>query len=86
VIINEAPKCTECKNQAKFEIRDVEGVRAYSCREHKPKRSGGIDAAIRKGTRLFDACDPCNAYVSENQVWARERGFIVRARDIDRAD
>ena len=41
MIINEAPKCTECKNQAKFEIRDVEGVRAYSCREHKPKRSGG---------------------------------------------
>jgi len=45
-------------------------------------KSGGLDAAIRKGTRLWDACDPCNSYVSENQVWARERGFIVRARDI----
>lgn len=41
MITNEVPKCTECKNRAKFEIRDVGGVRAYSCREHKPKRSGG---------------------------------------------
>lgn len=47
-------------------------------------KSGGLDAAIRKGTRLWDACDPCNSYVSENQVWAREKGFIVRARDIDK--
>lgn len=45
-------------------------------------KSGGLDAAIRKGTRLFDACDACNSYVSEHQVWSRERGFIVRARDI----
>ena len=58
---------------------------AHHLHEDKTRgKSGGIDAAIRKGTRFFDACDPCNAYVSENQVWARERGFIVRARDIDR--
>lgn len=47
-------------------------------------KSGGLDAAIRKGTRLWEACDSCNSYISENQVWARERGFVVRARDIDR--
>ena len=58
-------------------------VIAYHLHEDKTRgKSGGIDAAIRKGTQFFDACDPCNAYVSENQVWARERGFIVRARDI----
>jgi hypothetical protein len=47
-------------------------------------KSGGLDAAIRKGTLLFDACDSCNSYCSENQVWAMERGFIERARDIDK--
>lgn len=47
-------------------------------------KSGGLDAALRKGTLLFDACDSCNSYCSNNQVWAEARGFIERARDIDK--
>lgn len=60
------------------------GVAQHLHEDKTRGKSGGLDAAIRKGTQLIPACDACNGYVSENQVWARERGFIVRARDIDR--
>lgn len=41
-------------------------------------KAGGLEAALRDGPPPIPCCDPCNGYVSENQVWARERGFIVR--------
>ena len=41
-------------------------------------KAGGLEAALREGPPPIPACDACNSYVSENQVWARERGFIVR--------
>jgi hypothetical protein len=62
------------------------GVAQHIHEDKTRGKSGGLDAAIRKGTRLWDACDPCNAYCSENQVWAREKGFIVSAREIDRGE
>lgn len=61
-----------------------QGIARHIHEDKTRGKSGGIDAAIRKGTQLIDACDPCNGYCSENQVWAREHGFIVRARDIDK--
>ena len=60
------------------------GVAQHIHEDKARGKTGGIEAAIRKGATLWDACDPCNEYCSENQVWARERGFIFRARDIDR--
>jgi hypothetical protein len=66
----EAPGCT--------------GVAQHIHESATRAKSGGIEAALRKGTLLFDACDSCNEFCSENQVWAQERGFIERARDIDR--
>jgi hypothetical protein len=59
------------------------GVAEHQHEDKTRAKSGGIEAAIRKGTQFFPACDPCNSFCSENQVWARERGFIVRARDIE---
>jgi len=41
-------------------------------------RAGGLAAALRDGPEPIPACDACNGYVSENQVWAREKGFIVK--------
>lgn len=41
-------------------------------------KAGGLEAALRDGPKPIPACDRCNSYVSEHQVWARERGFIVK--------
>lgn len=59
------------------------GIAQHQHEDKARGKAGGIAASIRKGTTLFDACDPCNGYCSENQVWARERGFIVSRRDIE---
>lgn len=41
-------------------------------------RAGGLRRAVEIGGTV-DACDPCNGYVMENQVWAYEHGFLFRA-------
>ena len=41
-------------------------------------KAGGLEASLRDGPKPIPACDACNGYVSENQVWAHERGFIVK--------
>lgn len=48
-------------------------------------RAGGLKAALRLAPAI-DACDPCNGYVMENQVWARERGFLVSLKDLRAGD
>ena len=45
-------------------------------------RAGGIAAALRDGPPTVYACDPCNGYVSENVIWARERGYILSRREL----
>ncbi len=45
-------------------------------------RAGGLKAALRDGPAPIPACRPCNEYVMENQVWARERNFLVSRRDL----
>ena len=40
-------------------------------------RAGGLAAALRDGPPAVPACDHCNGYVSENPVWAAERGWLL---------
>lgn len=42
-------------------------------------RAGGIEAAIEKGPKPIECCNSCNSYVSENPVWAMERGLLRHA-------
>lgn len=44
-------------------------------------RAGGLEAALRDGA-VVPCCDACNGYVSENPVWAREKGWLVSAKDV----
>lgn len=44
-------------------------------------RAGGLAASLREGPTPIPSCRPCNGYVMENQVWARERGFLVSLKD-----
>lgn len=47
-------------------------------------RAGGIAAALRDGPPPIPCCDACNGYVSEHPVWAREKGLLISAKDINR--
>lgn len=38
-------------------------------------RAGGIAAALRDGPEPTLCCDPCNAWLPQNLVWAAENGF-----------
>ena len=37
-------------------------------------RAGGLRKAVELGGTV-DCCDPCNGYIAENPVWAKERGW-----------
>lgn len=62
---------------------------------HEPAtrgRFGGLKAAVEAGGTM-KACTPCNGYVGEHPLWARERGFLVsntisgrRSAEADRMD
>ena len=45
-------------------------------------RAGGLKAALRDGPAPIPACDACNTYISDNPVWARERGLLVSRKDL----
>ena len=45
-------------------------------------RAGGLKAALRDGPPPITACRPCNSYIMDHQVWARERGLLVSRKDL----
>jgi hypothetical protein len=58
----------------------------YAEHLHEPLargRAGGLKAALRDGPAPIPCCDPCNGYIGENQVWARENGFLVSRKDLE---
>jgi hypothetical protein len=46
-------------------------------------RAGGLKASLRLAPAV-EACDACNGWVMEHQVWARERGFLVSLKDVQK--
>lgn len=74
---NEAAEAS--KGQACQIVSPVCTGRAEHLHEPLPRgRAGGLKAALRDGPAPIPACDACNGWIMENQVWARERGFIVK--------
>lgn len=45
-------------------------------------RAGGLKASLRDGPTPLPCCDACNGYIGENQVWARENGFLISRKDL----